>query len=923
MPNDKLPKALCRQCYIQKDNVLKFLEKAKSSDTFLRSILCDIESNCNEKEVKIPLYNTTKTHRKRQAKKKKPVSTKSTNNRNLKQEEDSDLMYLIVVPKVDNKKLKDSCDIYVQDLNLGAHNAELTNLCRTVVQNFFAEHNYPKEHKESEKISDLSPYLSHTPSKEVSSEILINLSIFACSECGKAFEEHKNLLHHYLNAHNKEAPFLQLQYVCPVCGINKSIASTFLSHLEKHKEEGYAFVKVNSAGEKVYLLNEYEKTIFSNLGTNMVTKVFKLDLNSFNCTICFKKIESSDLISIHMKQFHDFDSSDMLLNLKYCCPVCYYQCHNEEKDFIQHLTSHISDNVFFIQVNSDGEPLETKVDNELFLSQKEALVIINNKGNIFKFVNFNSCDKCDFEAEYSISIIDHYEYTHLEKISSDYSCACPVCLKEFIISEGEEKLYDHLKNHKSEGIHFVKINKNGSLSRYFQDHSEIFTQSRLFLNLLNGFHPIIIKKVWCADVNIKNSNEKFYTCDFCHQQFIKKIEVIKHLKSHQTEGSTFGDLNYICEKCGKQCSSKENYRKHFLKHLKILGSQVKRPVCPLCQKTFANKTSLNSHLRQHAREGSGTDLETFLGFICETCGKIFSSTTSLAKHKKIHVTVKKNTVLKCEICSRSFLRQSSFEKHRSAHLNPKYFDCDVCKLPLSSYSNLQKHTELHKSSTITFDCKVCKTSFLRKDSLTAHQTHTGHFLDRKPFECNVCHEKFFVGRKFTEHIKLHPKYKMGECSLCGKRLSTIQSLMLHMGRHFESNSILCPHCGKQFFEERNYHRHLLTHGGIKPFACDVKGCGKSFYTFFELNRHKKYHNNTRDFVCPHCSKSFHEANHLKVHVRTHTGERPYSCPHCNKGFITRTRCKHHIKVIHQGIGYDLIRSSISKKVAVFEAVEAV
>lgn len=162
---------------------------------------------------------------------------------------------------------------------------------------------------------------------------------------------------------------------------------------------------------------------------------------------------------------------------------------------------------------------------------------------------------------------------------------------------------------------------------------------------------------------------------------------------------------------------------------------------------------------------------------------------------------------------------------------------------------------------------------------------------------------------------------MSECSLCGKKLATIQSLMLHMRRHFESNSILCPVCGKQFFEKKNYDRHFMIHRGVKPFSCDVAGCDKSFYTMFEIKRHKKYHDNTRDFACPHCSKSFHEANHLKVHVRMHTGERPYICPHCSKGFVTRTRCKQHIKLIHQGVGYDLIQSSIVKKVAVFETVE--
>ncbi|KAL0276362.1 UNVERIFIED_CONTAM: hypothetical protein PYX00_003952 [Menopon gallinae] len=270
---------------------------------------------------------------------------------------------------------------------------------------------------------------------------------------------------------------------------------------------------------------------------------------------------------------------------------------------------------------------------------------------------------------------------------------------------------------------------------------------------------------------------------------------------------------------------------------------------------------MNEHRKYH--EGVVSD-DPIARTICEVCGRKLSNNASLAKHRRLHETEKESLLLKCKICERGFRRESSLNRHVSAHLNPNYFECEECKLPLPSAASLQRHRLSHQGSSSTFDCKVCKVSFLTKDRLNAHQTHTGHQQDRKRFECNVCHERFFVGREFSRHIKLHPKYKMSECTLCGKRLSTVQSLMLHLSRHFESNSILCPHCGKQFFE----------------------------------------------------------ANHLKVHIRTHTGEKPYTCPHCSKGFVTRTRCKQHINLIHQGIGCDLIQSSISKKVAVFEAFEA-
>ncbi|XP_068165278.1 uncharacterized protein [Antennarius striatus] len=135
--------------------------------------------------------------------------------------------------------------------------------------------------------------------------------------------------------------------------------------------------------------------------------------------------------------------------------------------------------------------------------------------------------------------------------------------------------------------------------------------------------------------------------------------------------------------------------------------------------------------------------------------------------------------------------------------------------------------------------------------------------------------------------------KLFTCSVCERKYSWRNSLMIHMRLHTEGKSFHCSVCQKVYPRRGDVERHMRVHTGEKPFACSV--CGTGFARNSTLKEHMRTHTGDKPFSCPVCGLRFTQSSILTTHLRIHTGEKPYSCSICHTSFSFRGTLSKHMR----------------------------
>ena len=252
---------------------------------------------------------------------------------------------------------------------------------------------------------------------------------------------------------------------------------------------------------------------------------------------------------------------------------------------------------------------------------------------------------------------------------------------------------------------------------------------------------------------------------------------------------------------------------------------------------------------------------------CKICDKKFANTSSLKNHQWTHInghySYEKQDVLSSDSDSDSSSEQENSPESFSSDNSPKDHKMqNPANNPLPKWSR----------------CQLCSEQFPTPALLEQHQH--AHHVNEEPFNKNLnnTNQQYYDSAMDKPvHIEIpddsesdsvdDEKDTLYRCDICGKLFTDPTQMARHKQSHAGVKMFMCDICSKYFTERSHLLRHQRTHTGEKPFGCEV--CGRQFARSDKLLRHKRIHTGEKPYHCPICGKEFGRSDKLLQHKRTH------------------------------------------------------
>ena len=404
----------------------------------------------------------------------------------------------------------------------------------------------------------------------------------------------------------------------------------------------------------------------------------------------------------------------------------------------------------------------------------------------------------------------------------------------------------------------------------------------------------------------ESSTKSKYHCDVCRIDFVRKENLVRHVKKDHDKGQKFQ-----CDKCRHNFVDYTRWQRH----LRIAHNTEKKYECELCKQRFSAWKDKKNHKRQ-VHEGIKNS-------ICDICNRAFSTNKNLRMHiKVVHHNIRE---FKCDICQKDFSYKSNLRAHmENVHTDVKDISCDQCKDTFKTESSLRYHIKRIHVKPFIYKCDLCDSKFPNYASM---HNHTRKVHRNEEYTCILCDKKFRNSiTKRYHHDTVHEK-KLG-CCYCWKTFDDNQKLISHKpchkmlaSRNSDKSTSPCESCGKHFTTKSFLNKHIkLSHKNYlkckkctRVFSDEEKlqihdqeshqeekcsYCDKSFQSMSFPSRRKHINLTHKNYVrCNKCFTIFSSAEKLTIHKQSHKEE--LLCKHCSKTFTSAVGLYLHSKLVHE------------------------
>ena len=252
----------------------------------------------------------------------------------------------------------------------------------------------------------------------------------------------------------------------------------------------------------------------------------------------------------------------------------------------------------------------------------------------------------------------------------DASVTCPICFSMFS-DQSSRNRHMQAKHGKAR----VVMDKTG-FDKKCTNCKKCFKYDFSLAYHIERFHS----KVGSSVADQTDEDSSLFECKKCGKLFRHQPSLKRHMKTHdETETEEFK-----CEKCDATFSRKDNLIKHE-KRVHNLGKlnvdlirkdAIKEFLCKMCGRNFgSDRIKFEAHLMlrvcQQPNQQTNMEVDDYLRFPCGQCDKTYAEKDSLDRH----VRWKHSGPIepfKCSECDATFKLKSSLKRHiKTEHVGSK------------------------------------------------------------------------------------------------------------------------------------------------------------------------------------------------------------------------------------------------------------